>query len=114
MTSSNAITTVCFTFAEEDEHELLKRYKVIGDRADIILTPRDKITGIDLSFCRCLNVWIDAKPIDYRRARYLWKELLLAENRPAAIYVSTEQGLTVFKPYENKRINFERKQDVNR
>ena len=103
------IATVCFTFAEEGDHELERQFPLVGNRLEIIVTPRDRITGADLSFCRFLNVWIDAEsPIDFRRARYLWKELLLSQNRPAAIFADTDQGLTVFKPYENKKLFFQR------
>lgn len=103
----DVLHTVCFTFGNAREHFHEMRYPIVNGKLDLIVEPTDAIQGADLSFCRYLNVWIDAvDQKDFRRAAVLWKELLKIENRPARIFAQTEKGLRVFDPYENKRIDF--------
>ena len=104
------VTSFCFIFEEKDECEHQKTFPHLGEKLDIVVTPRDRITGADLSYCQGKQVWIDATPIDYRRAKYLWRELLKPENLPAAIFAQTEKGLTVFQPYERRKQVFSREQ----
>lgn len=99
-----ALHTVCFTFGEAREHFHERKFPVLDGRLDIIIETTDRIQDVDLSYCRCLNVWIDVPdPADYRRARTLWTELLKPENRPAMIYTDTDKGLCRFDPYEAKK-----------
>lgn len=101
------VHTVGFDFvdrASERFHEV--KHPCTGERLTVLLESRDEIVGADFSFCQGRTVWIDAKPIDYRRARLLWKELQKLENRPSAIYTHDEHGLLMYDFITQKRTNF--------
>lgn len=101
------VHTVGFDFVDrrmERVHEAA--YPICEGKLTVLLESRDDIVGTDFSFCKGRTVWIDANPIDYRRARLLWKELLKFENRPSAIYTHDEHGLLMHDFITNKRTNF--------
>ena len=101
------VHTVAFDFvdrASERFHEV--KHPCTGERLTVLLESRDEIVGADFSFCQGRTVWIDAKPIDYRRARLLWKELLILETATTEIYTHDEHGLLMYDFITQKRTNF--------
>lgn len=100
------LRTICVTFGERREHRHQVLYPLTYDRLDVLVEPRDEIAKADLSFCRCLNVWIDAKQADYRRARILWQMLLKPENLPAMIFTNTADKLCAFDTVNTKKVLF--------
>lgn len=101
------VHTVGFDFVDRGaERPFEIKFPILEGRLTVILESRDEIFERDFSFCQGRTVWIDAKSIDYRRARVLWKELCKLENRPSVIYTHNEHGLVMYDFKTNKRTNF--------
>lgn len=101
------VHTVGFDFVDRGaERPFEIKFPILEGRLTVILESRDEIFERDFSFCQGRTVWIDAKPIDYRRARVLWKELCKLENRPSVIYTHNEHGFLMYDFKTNKRTNF--------